>query len=147
MTLVMIAVVGGQESQIRLSAGDTMFVGDVVPDDSVQFIFPRVRSSSGNTYIAGNATIIIEPLKAHESSATDSLWIWVRPVFLIDGSYVISRGDSILLIGELDWDNGYLYQYPLNEPFGPSQGLQVFGRFGASAVNDTINVFVWMVVQ
>lgn len=144
--LLVFTVMGG-DGIVRTLTSQTVSVGHNAATDSAMFLFPLLHGSYGKPYLDGNVCINIKTNKANAGSATDSLTLTIRDVQLIGTSYIISRASAITLVTNLNWDSSYTYSYPIEDAFGPCDGLEVYVSFAAAGANDTVNVIVTPKVQ
>ncbi|KKN72279.1 hypothetical protein LCGC14_0412300 [marine sediment metagenome] len=129
---------------------DTLKTGGVSGlKDSTQILFPAEYSKP---LLEGSIALVMKINAAVANSDSDSLNVWIREVQLIDGSYVISQQDSILLTrygsSQVDYDSSWTYSWPITDDFGPCHGVEVYiDNADTDAGTDTTHGIPHLVIQ
>lgn len=80
------------------------------------------------------------------AGAAITLTVYVKSRVLdSSGNWYINQADSIILVSELDFSNELVYVYPIEEPFGPSHGLEIYFKYSGGGEPDRFQGLPWLI--
>ena len=142
---------------MRLFRLTTQEIVDILDanEHTLDFYFPGTNSTGSRTddptnrFTNGNVSVNFKTTKGTGANST-GLTVAVRAIVRYDdtagasGANVAASNDIQTVLTALDWTTTKCYSYPVTQPFGPCQGIQVGFTYANGAAGEKMTIEAWL---